>query len=739
MKKRKSFMKYSFIILFTFVLAFICLFNFKTNADANTFDFIVTNPGVDCSTQMRFSWHSTAASCVFHITTSNDTEFKDEVTYNVNGVYDDTTFTNDAMEEKISNYKYELNLSDLNPDTKYLYKISTGSNVSDVYSFYTAGQSGVFNFIWASDDHVYTKTSSYERVTYFKKLVSYVEKEIDFNLVIHSGDNVSNGGVYKTWQTSEDLGLYKDNVWASTIGNHEMYITGTSLTGSPRDIFYQAMYNYPDDTGIEDGTYCFLYNSVLFISLDSINASPDSKILAAQKEWFEKIVQANEGKYQYIIVYQHYPWFNALTGSNSGPYGVNRNTWKDLFDKYNVDLALAGDHHFAYRSKKIYNDEIMEDDSELGTVYIGAPQIGSRDRAMTDTKDLEYYNWRSDDTKESDGTSGLTYFEVTTEGITGTLIDLSGKVLDKYTIKSRRNVTWENKKESLCDSYVVASTNESNTLNFNSSCLPYISSIKVQNGTETIANVNVTNETKAVIELPTLEKNKSYTLDVTTNFVDGTIKQTKVYANTYGFYGYVDSFKALGSDDKMNIYWNAQLENNILANYKLSVDGKDVATLKATDTSYSMPINEVNFDSVYTLTLLTENNDILAVYECTHSLFGDSDMNGSVGQSDVTNIMSLIRSNHEFSANEIRLLDQNNDGKVDIADATIIQSFLNKKESNLNCEKFTVTVLGINGEVLSVEEVYFGANATIPSDTGIAYWTSSFNYITKNLVIKGIK
>ena len=60
------------------------------------------------------------------------------------------------------------------------------------------------------------------------------------------------------------------------------------------------MFNTPENGTDEASTsYYFLYNSVLFITLDSIVANSNgSKYLPLQRQMFIDAVEKNEGKYQ---------------------------------------------------------------------------------------------------------------------------------------------------------------------------------------------------------------------------------------------------------------------------------------------------------------------------------------------------------------------------------------------------------------------------------------------------------
>ena len=108
----------------------------------------------------------------------------------------------------------------------------------------------------------------------------------------------------------------------------------------------------------------------------------------------------------------------------------------NLFDEYGVDLALSGDHHVYLQSNALKNKKTAEDGIS-GTTYFVCPQIGDRSREMQGTIDPSIIKSRitsSDLAYES----GLSYFKVTKEGITHTLLDGNGDIVETHFIQAKR-------------------------------------------------------------------------------------------------------------------------------------------------------------------------------------------------------------------------------------------------------------------------------------------------------------
>lgn len=721
---RKVFKKHLLFLLIS-IFSFLALFTLSTKVLAATepIEMVIAGPGEIASSEMLFTWRSTNSKSkfVYYETDGGNTEKID-----VNGELENTIFTT----EKISNYRYKLELTNLKPGTEYTYYIESGTSKISPRKFETANEAGDFNFLWVSDNHAYPTIT--DRQTKFEDIYNHAKNDLndDIPLVLSTGDDASYGGNYDNWQTlTNKLSLFKETIYVSTPGNHTCYeYDSSTIPTTESDRFFDAILNTPEN-GTDEGStsFWFLYNSILFIGLDSIVANSNgSKYLPLQRQFFIDTVEQNEGKYQYIIVFQHYPFMNALTGSRFGPYGTNYGKWYELFDQYGVDLALSGDHHCYYRSNSLYDDKVVE---EGGTTYVGAPQIGGRHREITEENDKDYYATRITSANLA-GNSAATYFKVTSEGITGTLIDINGAVQDTYTIKAKRSVTWADKKADLASSLSLASSNNKNYICFDNNYAKYVKDLEVYNGSNKVLTANPNNTNKSSFELSSLEKNKSYELKVVITFADNTQEEFKFKTHTYGNIGEIYALKAAVNNTKLNLSWKANLENNIVANYKIYVDNTLVSTLASTAISCDIDLSKVKTSSEFKLEAVTSSGDVLYSEAIAYNLLGDASFDGKVDQNDVDAIIDALKNNKQFSSNELKYLDINKNNKIDLGDAFTINAFYKNKVSSLSSDTFTVTIIDINGNIIHQETVKLGEDAGFTSSS--YYLSSSIKYITKD-------
>lgn len=397
-------------------------------AEPNPVDLVYTNPGEDCAHSVRLSWHTTEEKSTVYYSKASDSDFKHAKKITSTGVYTPVEFHDGEQY-----YRHEAIIKGLKRDTSYHYKIILESGYeSGEYSFATADDDGEFGFLWTGDVHTHPDIAIRRELS--EKLAEVAEKNLDndMDLVISTGDEVCYGAYYDNWQEWQN-GYINRKVWAGIPGNHTYYDVFPKKGQDTVDNRWWCATQNPPDNGPEvmRSNFWFKYDSILFIGIDSI----DTSYLNQQKEWFEQVLKKNEGTYQYIVVYQHYPYISGFNGGFGGT-NVAYYLWMNLFDTYGVDLALSGDHHVYLQSNALVNKKTAKD-GVSGTTYFVCPQIGDRAREMQGTIDPSIIKSRitsSDLAYES----GLSYFKVTKEGLTHTLLDGNGDIVESHFIPAKR-------------------------------------------------------------------------------------------------------------------------------------------------------------------------------------------------------------------------------------------------------------------------------------------------------------
>jgi predicted phosphohydrolase len=225
-----------------------------------------------------------------------------------------------------------------------------------------------FVFRTAPDEIVPFTFTAYgdQGITSYASLAVERALEYEPSLHLHLGDLSYGGAKVSQWikwfTIIEPLASKSPYMYA--IGNHEY-----DGTGDLTDI--KTYFEAPND----ETNYGFIWSNVYFLTVD---LGPSSSNPASQEliSWVEsKLIEAaNNPLVQWIVVYLHYPPYSSGKAHGSSPAAQ---PLIPLFDKYGVDLVLAGHEHNYERTYPIRNDMVVSFNSTLysgieGTIYIVA-------------------------------------------------------------------------------------------------------------------------------------------------------------------------------------------------------------------------------------------------------------------------------------------------------------------------------------------------------------------------------
>lgn len=416
-------MKRLFQLLLLFIMFLVPIA--VLGAESTKFYTITCNPGEDSNTEVRINWHTDAGVTDSYVlyTKKSDTNWDNAVKVETTSIQNDA-FTQLNASGSVLTQNGAV-LSNLDPDTQYMYKVTDGTEESSVRYFETGGGSS-FSFIWTSDFHAY-----YDDARRLKAASANIEEAITMNggvdFILSTGDTIAHGGTYKWWKQLGGASWIQRYMYADVLGNHDwMTSAGTYVENGASNIFFGANHNNPKNgyAGQENICYYFYYGDALFIILNT------EEYTKAQYEWAENVLRTQ--KAQYIFMVQHYQTFNTGGGKNSAGY----TRWHELCDKYGVDIFFSGNSHVYIRSNSIYQDKVSTDKSK-GTVYMVAPssdgERGSTFSGISSNADLIAKGW-SDGAK----TIGCSIVTVSQTGVVTKLIKNGGEVIDVGVIDAKR-------------------------------------------------------------------------------------------------------------------------------------------------------------------------------------------------------------------------------------------------------------------------------------------------------------
>ncbi len=393
---------------------------------------IITNPGENAINSMNVSWHSSLDFndnyLMYHKKYSKGWIKVEPVSHYVD-VFDKVYTISKKRKDFYQDVKFmhhEVTLTNLEADTYYSYKVN---GCSTIYTFKTAPKED-FSFIWFSDFHAYPPCEN--RLKRASKLVDDIEslhKDADF--LFCSGDAIAWGGSYKFWEDFYRIPCIKKYMVANVLGNHDFmsrgYLKDTAL-------YFKETNNFPKNSyeGEYGITYHFKYANCLFIVFHNehmgVGANEKKDKIEEAYNYLEEVIK--ESPSDYIFLCQHYQWMNGVNGKDTS-FGYLR--WKDLCDKYHIDLALAANDHTYVRSYPIYHDEI----DEAGTVYMQCPSCdGERGQNI---EEVPTYPNKKIAKRYSTGPStiGGIFVKVGLTGINTILYDKDMQVIDTCTIKKK--------------------------------------------------------------------------------------------------------------------------------------------------------------------------------------------------------------------------------------------------------------------------------------------------------------
>ncbi|EFA77915.1 hypothetical protein PPL_08556 [Heterostelium album PN500] len=147
------------------------------------------------------------------------------------------------------------------------------------------------------------------------------------------------------------------------IGNHDVFYNKSA---------YSASWLMPSESPAQTW-YAFDYNGVHFVAISTENSYTYG---SEQYTWLENHLQQfrESNPDTWLIAYAHRPFYCTsiiMQWCYGNHTGALFNTYDPLFQKYNVDIFIAGHTHAYERTYPVYENKVMGSFEEpKGTVYI---------------------------------------------------------------------------------------------------------------------------------------------------------------------------------------------------------------------------------------------------------------------------------------------------------------------------------------------------------------------------------
>ena len=574
-------LKYLIITFSLFLIIILFQGGIKVNALSKPVYHIVTTSGENSSHEITINWHSEKSGSYCLLTLESDTLFNNAVKImpteeNLWSTEDTYNATKSDSFATIKRYVCYLELKDLNPRTKYCYKIVLGDYESEVHRFLTAGLTSEWQFLGFCDFQSHYNTMVHTLVNKLYK---------DFGrppLVICSGDLVDTGAFEKEWShLFDDYNTFNDFIFMSAPGDHEYHGDGTSPVPMMKnaDTFNNFLKNPSNGASLSKNTsYYFYYNNVLFVSLDFLDSNTVSNDkINEEVTWFKETIKSLEGTFQYLIVFEH----KSIYGSTSIDSSVSKRIkpqWYPVFDECGVDLVLSGHDHEYSRTYKLYNNKISNDETK-GTYYLDLGSSGNKRRDLDGTTSSDGLHEEVLDIKNMNISLGA-LFDVNENRIVVSCIDQNGDTQDFFVIKPKRSALElgkldfdVNKFTSDINIELTDFDNHKGILKLNdSSELKYVKKIKLT------SKRNILNEDIKYTDLSSsyeLNNISTNTITISVTLLDNTV--VEIEKNILPV-GEISNLEVI-----LNNNYSLKFNNNIKSytdlDYFLTIDGKKISLL----------------------------------------------------------------------------------------------------------------------------------------------------------------
>ena len=324
-------------------------------------------------TEMNLTWYANTSEIgtVEYAKASEDGEFPSEFT---------TANATGNQSNDNGFYYNQATLTNLEENTKYVYRLVNNDTVSKTYEFTTEDFDGSYNFILAGDPQIGASGNATNDTEGWKKTLQDSINKFDPDFILSAGDQVntaSNESQYSGYLASEYL---TNTPQANVVGNHDSSSNA-----------YSQHFNLPNvsDKGATTAgsDYWYVYNNTLFMNINSNNMST-----AEHKAFMEEAIAANPDA-RWKVVSFHHSVYSVANHAVEGDILQRREELTPVFDELGIDVVLMGHDHVYVRSNIMKGMQVVTDTSNLqsvtdpdGVLYVTANSASGS----------KYYNIKTD-------------------------------------------------------------------------------------------------------------------------------------------------------------------------------------------------------------------------------------------------------------------------------------------------------------------------------------------------------
>lgn len=272
---------------------------------------------------------------------------------------------------------FSATIENLQPGTKYNYRVGDGNSWSDKSTFKTEENGYVETKFLIFGDSQSGNADVPNYAPWNKTVQNAFAKNQDANFMVNLGDLVEKGQDYRHWNNWFDAGKgVIDRIPEMPVqGNHETYNASGWDSTNPKYFVnqFKVPMNGPD--GLKGQVYSYDYGKVHFVVLDSQEdeeAPGKDEFLKQQAEWLDNDLSNNKQKWT-IVMFHKTPYYNKASRANV----TLKNIFSPVIEKHHVDVVLNGHDHGISRTFPIKDGKYYSDYSD-GTVYYVVGRSGAK-------------------------------------------------------------------------------------------------------------------------------------------------------------------------------------------------------------------------------------------------------------------------------------------------------------------------------------------------------------------------
>lgn len=270
-------------------------------------------------------------------------------------------------------YSNKVTVTGLKPETDYIYRVTSGTSMSETYRFKT-GSGSRYSALFVSDAQIGASGSvSADKTAWEKTLTAALGKVPGAGFLLSAGDQVDYflESEYDAFLASPLLRQYPI---APAVGNHE------SLSKSPLHSYYYSEPNESEAYGVTPagGDYWFRYGNTLYIVLNTNNTE------VSQHDAFMAEAAALNTDARWKILMFHQSVYSSAQYAASPSTLTLRKNLVPVIDKYDIDVVLSGhDHSYTRTYQMLGGAPVKQQNTDsqgriidpAGTVYLTANSV----------------------------------------------------------------------------------------------------------------------------------------------------------------------------------------------------------------------------------------------------------------------------------------------------------------------------------------------------------------------------